>query len=87
MDTPDSTQEKIVDLADTAAKTTRIAAVLSIAGASVAAPTGLGAVGVSLGLVSAPLIVTAAPVIAAIAAGATAVAAAASLYSKYKRKK
>lgn len=75
MNSPESTHEKIVDLTDTAAKTTRIAA-----------PSGLGAVGVSLGLVSAPLIITAAPVIAAISGGATAVAAAVSLYSKYKRK-
>ena len=87
MNTPESTHEKIVALTDTVAKTTRIAAVLTIAGASIAAPTGLGAVGISLGLVSAPLIVTAAPVIAAIAGGTAAVAAAVSLYSKYKRKK
>ena len=87
MDASESTHEKIGDLTDTAAKTTRIAAVLTVAGASVAAPTGLGALGVSLGLVSAPFIVTAAPVIVAIAGGATAVAAAVSLYSKYKRKK
>lgn len=87
MDKPESTQEKIADFTDTAAKTTRIAAVLTVAGASVAAPTGLGALGISLGLVSTPFIVTAAPVIVAIAGGATAVAAAVSLYSKYKRKK
>lgn len=79
--------EKIVDVADSAAKASRIVAVTAVAGAWVAAPTGLSAVGVALGVVSAPAIVTVAPMLVAIAGGAAAVSAAASLYSKFKRNK
>ena len=83
----DEKHEEIADHADTAAKTTRVVAAVAVAGAAVAAPTGLSAVGVALGVVSAPVIVSAAPVLVAIAGGTAALSAAASLYSKSKRKK
>ncbi len=54
------------------------------AGASVAAPTGLSAIGVALGVTSAPLIVTAAPVIATVATAAGVVSGTAYFYSKWK---
>jgi hypothetical protein len=82
-----TTHEKLVDVADTAAKATRVVAVAATAGAFVAAPTGLTAVGVSLGLVSAPFIVTAAPILTGVASGAAAIYAAASLYSRFRKKR
>jgi hypothetical protein len=78
--------ERVKELADTAAKATRVAAVLAGAGATVAAPTGLSAVAVSVGLINAPFIVTAAPVLVGIATGAAAIAATASLYSKWRKR-
>ena len=77
----------IAEHADTTAKATRVAAAVAVAGATVAAPTGLGAVGVALGLVSAPAIVTIAPILVAVAGGAAAISAVASLYSKSRRHK
>jgi hypothetical protein len=77
----------IAEHADTTAKATRVAAAVAVAGATVAAPTGLGAVGVALGLVSAPAIVSLAPILVAVAGGAAAISAAASLYSKSRRNK
>lgn len=79
--------EEIAEQADTAAKATRIAAALAVAGTSVAAPSGLSAVGVALGVISAPAIVTAAPVLVALAGGSAVLSAAASLYSKSRRRK
>ena len=84
---PSANHEIIADVADSAAKASRIVAATAVAGAWVAAPTGLSAVGVTLGIVSAPAIVTAAPMLVAIAGGVAAVSAAASLYSKLKRNK
>ena len=83
----DSNHEKISDHADTIAKATKVAAGISVAGAVVAAPTGLTALGVTLGVLSAPAIVTAAPILASAAGIAVTVSAGASLYSKARRKK
>lgn len=78
---------QLADLADTAAKGSRVVAGVAVVGAAIAAPTGLASVGVALGLVSAPFIVTAAPVIVAVAGGAATVSAAASLYVKARRRR
>lgn len=83
----DRNHENIADHADSIAKGAKVAAGLAVAGAVVAAPTGLTAVGVAVGLVSAPVIVTAAPLIASAAGVAMTVSAGASLYSKLKRKR
>ncbi|QTN30620.1 hypothetical protein HZ993_14575 [Rhodoferax sp. AJA081-3] len=56
------------------------------AGAALAAPSGLGAIGVALGVTSAPLIVTAAPIIGAAATAAGVVSGGAYFYSKWKSK-
>lgn len=79
--------ETIGEVADTAAKATRVVATVAVAGAAIAAPTGLTAVGVAIGVVSAPAIVTAAPILVGVAAGAAAISAAFSLYSKFKRRR
>lgn len=79
--------EQIADYVDTVAKGSRVLAGIAGAGAVVAAPTGLSAIGVSLGVVSAPLLVTAAPVLLSVAGAAFTVSAAASLYSKAQKRK
>ena len=83
----DKNHEKISDHADYAAKATRVAAGIAVAGAAVAAPTGLTAVGVAIGVVSAPAIVTAAPILVGVAGTAFTISAGASLYSKLRNKK
>jgi hypothetical protein len=76
--------KKVADYSDTVSKAMKVTVGISLAGAYVAAPTGLTAVAVSVGLVSAPLLVTAAPLLASAATVAMTVSAAASLYSKYQ---
>ena len=83
----DRHHEKIADHTDSLAKATRVAGTIAVAGAFVAAPTGLTAAGVALGLVSAPLIATVAPAVAGVAAGAAALSAGASLYAKLRRRR
>lgn len=56
-------------------------------GATLAAPTGLSAIGVVLGLVSAPLIVTAAPIVGVAATVTGVVSGGAYFYSKWKSRK
>lgn len=82
----DRHHEQISDHADSITKATKVAAGVAIAGAAIAAPTGLTAVGVAIGIVSAPLIVTAAPILASAAGVAVTISAGASLYSKIRRK-
>lgn len=83
----DENRDRVADHADTAAKTGRLVAAATMAGATVAAPTGLPALGVTIGLVSAPAIVTAAPVIASIAGGMMLFSVATSLYAKARKKR
>jgi len=59
---------------------------VAAAGATLAAPTGLSAVGVALGIVSTPLIVTAAPIIAAVATATGVASGIAYFYSKSQSK-
>ncbi|BFT64677.1 hypothetical protein [Pseudomonas moorei] len=83
----DGHRDRVADHADTAAKAGRLVAAATVAGASVAAPTGLTAVGVTIGVVSAPAIVTAAPIIVSIAGGMMLFSAAASLYTKARKRR
>lgn len=78
--------EKVAEHAKTIEDASKIVAGVTVAGAAIAAPTGLTAVGVALGVTSAPLIVTAAPIILSVAGTAATVAAAARLYSKSMKK-
>lgn len=57
------------------------------AGASLAAPTGLSAIGVALGITSAPLIVATAPVIATVATAVGAISGGTYFYSKWKSRR
>ena len=61
-----------------------IASGVAAAGAALAAPTGLSAVGVALGLTSAPLIVTAAPVLGAVATAVGVASGGTYFYSKWQ---
>ncbi len=61
-----------------------IASGVVAAGAALAAPTGLSAVGVALGLTSAPLIVTAAPVLGAVATAVGVASGGTYFYSKWQ---
>ena len=83
----DANTDEMTEQLDTAAKATRVMATVAAAGAVIAAPTGLTALGVTVGLVSAPAIITAAPVLLGVAAGAAALSAGASLYKKYRTPK
>ena len=83
----DKNHETISDHADTAAKATRVAAGIAVVSATVAAPTGITAIGVAVGVVSAPAIVTAAPILVGIAGAAFTISAGASLYTKMRNKK
>lgn len=76
--------KEVAEYVDTVSKALRVTAGVSVAGAYIAAPTGLTAVGVSLGIVSAPVLVTAAPILVSAAGIALTVSAATSLYSKYR---
>lgn len=60
---------------------------LVAAGATLAAPSGLSAIGVALGITSAPLIVTAAPIVGAAATVTGVISGGAYFYSKWKSRK
>lgn len=83
----DDNRDRVADHADTAAKAGRLVAAATVAGASIAAPTGLTALGVTIGVVSAPAIVTAAPIIVSIAGGMMLFSVAASLYTKARKRR
>jgi len=82
----DANHKEVADTIETVSMGLGITAGVSAAGAAIAAPTGIGAVGVALGLTSAPLIVTAAPVLAAAATTAGVVSGSAYFYSKWRSK-
>lgn len=82
----DANHKEVADTIETVSMGLGITAGVSAAGAAIAAPTGIGAVGVALGLTSAPLIVTAAPVLAAAATTAGVVSGSGYFYSKWRSK-
>lgn len=80
----DITHEKIAIQVENVSMATGVVAGFAAAGAALAAPTGLAAVGVVLGITSAPLIVTAAPVFAIIATVTGTISGGTYFYSKWK---
>ncbi|MGX4640465.1 hypothetical protein [Massilia sp. SYSU DXS3249] len=82
----DANHKEVADGIETVSMGLGITAGVTAAGAAIAAPTGLSAVGVALGVTSAPLIVTAAPVIAAAATTVGVVSGGAYFYSKWRSK-
>lgn len=80
----DRNHKEVAEGIETVSMGLGITAGVAAAGATLAAPSGLGAAAVALGLTSAPLIVTAAPVIAAAATTAGVVSGGAYFYSKWR---
>lgn len=83
----DANHKEMASKIDTVSMGLGITSGVVSAGAVLAAPTGLSAIGVALGLTSAPLIVTAAPIVGAAAAVAGALSGGAYFYSKWKSSK
>lgn len=85
-DENEKTHEKIARRIEDVSMTTGILSGIVGAGATLAAPTGLSAIGVALGITSAPLIVTAAPIVAGAATVTGVVSGCAYFYSKWKNR-
>ncbi|WP_206667238.1 hypothetical protein [Candidatus Methylobacter oryzae] len=79
--------KRVADRIETVSMGLGITSGLVAAGATLAAPTGLSAIGVALGITSAPLIVTAAPIIGAAATATGVISGGAYFYSKWKSRK
>jgi hypothetical protein len=79
--------KKVADKIETISMGLGITSGLVAAGATLAAPTGLSAIGVALGITSAPLIVTAAPIVGAAATVTGVISGGAYFYSKWKSRK
>ncbi len=79
--------KEVADKVETVSMGLGITSGVVAAGAALAAPTGLSAVGVALGITSAPLIVTVAPVIMVAETVVGVVSGGAYFYSKWKSKK
>jgi hypothetical protein len=79
--------KKVADKIETLSMGLGITSGLVAAGATLAAPTGLSAIGVALGITSAPLIVTAAPLVGAAATVTGVISGGAYFYSKWKSRK
>lgn len=83
----DANHKDVADKVETVSMGLGITSGVVAAGAALAAPTGLSALGVALGITSAPLIVTAAPVIGIAATVTGVVSGGAYFYSKWQSKK
>ncbi len=79
--------KKVADKIETVSIGLGITSGVVAAGAALATPTGLSAIGVALGITSAPLIVTAAPIIGVAATVTGVISGGAYFYSKWKSKK
>jgi len=80
----DANHKEVAGKIDTVSMGLGITSGVVSAGAVLAAPSGLSAIGIALGLTSAPLIVTAAPIVSAAAAVTGALSGGAFFYSKWK---
>jgi hypothetical protein len=83
----DANHKELADKVESVSMGLGITSGFVAAGAALAAPTGLSAIGVALGITSAPLIVAAAPVIGVAATVTGVVSGGAYFYSKWKTKK
>jgi len=79
--------KKVADKIETLSMGLGITSGLVAVGATLAAPTGLSAIGVALGITSTPLIVTAAPIVGAAATVTGIISGGAYFYSKWKSRK
>jgi hypothetical protein len=76
--------KKVADRIETVSMGLGITSGVVAAGAALATPTGLSAIGVALGIMDAPLIVTAAPIIGVAATATGIISGGAYFYSKWK---
>ncbi|MFM9980982.1 MAG: hypothetical protein ACKVP9_08735, partial [Burkholderiales bacterium] len=83
----DENHKEVAEKVETVSMGLGITSGVIAAGAALAAPTGLGALGVAVGITSAPLIVTVAPVIMVAATVTGVVSGGAYFYSKWKSRK
>ena len=83
----DANHKEVADKVEAVSMGLGITSGLVAAGAALAAPTGLGAIGVVLGITSVPLIVTVAPIIGVAATVSGVFSGGAYFYSKLKTKK
>lgn len=83
----DANHKEIADSIETVSMGLGITAGVTAAGAAIAAPAGLSAVGVALGVMGTPLTVAAAPVAAAAATTVGVVSGGAYFYSKWRSKR
>lgn len=83
----DELHKEVADKVEAVSMGLGITSGVVIAGAALAAPTGLGALSVAVGLTSAPLIVAIAPALATVSTVAGVVSGGVYLYSKWKSKK
>lgn len=83
----DKNHKEVAEKVETVSMGLGITSGVVAAGAALAAPTGLGALGVAVGITSAPLIVTVAPVIIVAATVTGVVSGGAYFYSKWKSRK
>lgn len=79
--------EKIAARVESVSMATGIIAGIAAAGATIAAPTGLAAVGVWLGITSEPLIITAAPILGTVATVTGVISGGTYFYAKWKGRK
>ena len=79
--------EKLANRVENVSMAAGVVAGVAAAGAVIATPTGLSAVGVWLGIVSAPLIVTAAPILATVATVTGTISGATYFYAQWKKRK
>ena len=79
--------KRVADRIETVSMGLGITSGIVAAGATLAAPTGLSAIGVALGIISEPLVVTAAPIIGAAATATGVISGGAYFYSKWKSRK
>jgi hypothetical protein len=80
----DVNHEKIATQVENVSMATGVVAGIATAGAVIAAPTGLSAIGVAIGISSLPLIVTAAPILGVVATVAGTISGGTYFYSKWK---
>ena len=83
----DANHKEIADKVETVSMGLGITSGIAAAGAALAAPTGVSAIGLALGITTAPLIVTAAPVLCAASTVTGVISGGAYFYSKWKTSK
>ena len=83
----DKNHEQIAGRVESVSMAATVIAGIAAAGAAIAAPTGLSALGVWLGITSEPLIVIAAPILGTVATVAGTISGGTYFYSKWRKRR